>query len=179
MLQTILVAVAWPYANTPLHLGQIAGAYLPADIFARYHRMAVNRGLTVSGPASHGPPATHAADWGRSAPEQVRDKSQIRWASILLAPGSRLAPGAPWLQNENRLAPRPSQAASLASAFPVPKVNIRHLLNESGLGRGSAPHIQQYYIPHDAITQAPNQATWLSRILKLHGNFDVGTPSKA
>ncbi|MHB8684980.1 MAG: class I tRNA ligase family protein, partial [Dehalococcoidia bacterium] len=35
----ILVAVAWPYANGPLHLGHVAGAYLPADIFARYHRM--------------------------------------------------------------------------------------------------------------------------------------------
>lgn len=39
MSQKILVAVAWPYADGPLHLGHIAGAYLPADIFARYHRI--------------------------------------------------------------------------------------------------------------------------------------------
>ena len=36
MNEYILVAVAWPYANGYAHLGHIAGAYLPADIFARY-----------------------------------------------------------------------------------------------------------------------------------------------
>ncbi|TVP74373.1 MAG: hypothetical protein EA340_01440, partial [Nitriliruptor sp.] len=35
----VLVAVAWPYANGLSHLGHIAGCYLPADIFARYHRI--------------------------------------------------------------------------------------------------------------------------------------------
>ena len=39
MSQRILVAVAWPYANGSLHLGHLAGCYLPADIFARYHRL--------------------------------------------------------------------------------------------------------------------------------------------
>ena len=39
MSERILVAVAWPYANGPLHLGHLAGAYLPADIFARHHRV--------------------------------------------------------------------------------------------------------------------------------------------
>ena len=34
MSDNILIAVAWPYANGNLHLGHIAGAYLPADIFA-------------------------------------------------------------------------------------------------------------------------------------------------
>ena len=34
MSETILVAVAWPYANGPIHHGQLGGAYLPADIFA-------------------------------------------------------------------------------------------------------------------------------------------------
>ncbi|MBN1856177.1 MAG: class I tRNA ligase family protein, partial [Dehalococcoidia bacterium] len=37
MTERIHVGVAWPYANGSLHLGQIAGAYLPADIFARYN----------------------------------------------------------------------------------------------------------------------------------------------
>ena len=45
----ILVAVAWPYANGDLHIGHLAGAYLPADIFARYHRLAGNDVLMVSG----------------------------------------------------------------------------------------------------------------------------------
>jgi methionyl-tRNA synthetase len=37
--KTILVGVAWPYCNGEKHIGQIAGAYLPPDIFARYQRM--------------------------------------------------------------------------------------------------------------------------------------------
>ena len=36
----ILVAIAWPYAKTSTHVGQIVGSVLPGDIFARYHRMA-------------------------------------------------------------------------------------------------------------------------------------------
>lgn len=60
--ETILVAVAWPYANGDLHAGQIAGAYLPADIYARYHRMKGNRALMVSGSDSHGTPVTVRAE---------------------------------------------------------------------------------------------------------------------
>ncbi|HSK24694.1 MAG TPA: methionine--tRNA ligase [Egicoccus sp.] len=58
----ILVAVAWPYANGLSHLGHIAGAYLPADIFARYHRIAGNRVLMVSGTDAHGTPITVKAE---------------------------------------------------------------------------------------------------------------------
>ena len=39
MPKHIHVSVAWPYANGDLHVGHIAGTYLPADIFARYHRL--------------------------------------------------------------------------------------------------------------------------------------------
>jgi methionyl-tRNA synthetase len=60
--ERILVCVAWPYANYFLHVGQIAGAYLPADIFARYQRTAGNEVLMVSGSDSHGTPITVAAD---------------------------------------------------------------------------------------------------------------------
>ncbi len=56
------MAVAWPYANGPLHLGHIAGAYLPSDIFARYHRLRGNRVLMVSGSDAHGTPITVRAD---------------------------------------------------------------------------------------------------------------------
>ena len=38
MAENILVCVAWPYVNGLQHIGHIAGAYLPPDIFARYHR---------------------------------------------------------------------------------------------------------------------------------------------
>ena len=53
MPERILVSVAWPYANGSIHLGQVAGAYLPADIFARYHRMKGNDVLMVSGSDAH------------------------------------------------------------------------------------------------------------------------------
>lgn len=56
MNEHFLVCVAWPYAKTATHVGQIAGAYLPADIFARYHRMAGNSVLMVSGSDEHGTP---------------------------------------------------------------------------------------------------------------------------
>ena len=67
----ILVAVAWPYANNHLHVGHLAGAYLPADIFARYHRMAGNRVLMVSGSDSHGTPVTVRAEEEGTTPEAV------------------------------------------------------------------------------------------------------------
>jgi len=39
----IFIGVAWPYANSRMHLGHVAGAYLPADIFARYHEPRATR----------------------------------------------------------------------------------------------------------------------------------------
>jgi methionyl-tRNA synthetase len=58
----ILVGVAWPYASGPRHLGHAAGAYVPPDIFARYHRMVGDHVLMVSGSDMHGTPITVAAD---------------------------------------------------------------------------------------------------------------------
>jgi len=71
MSERILVAVAWPYANGPLHLGQIAGAYLPADIFARYHRIKGNEVLMVSGSDQHGTPITIKAEQEGKKPGEV------------------------------------------------------------------------------------------------------------
>ena len=62
LAERIFIGVAWPYANGPLHLGQIAGAYLPADIFARYHRLKGNDVLMVSGTDQHGTPITIRAE---------------------------------------------------------------------------------------------------------------------
>ena len=45
--QKILVAVAWPYANGPRHIGHVAGFGVPSDIFARYHRLRGNDVLMV------------------------------------------------------------------------------------------------------------------------------------
>ena len=62
MNEHILVCVAWPYAKSSTHVGQIVGAYLPADTFARYHRLAGNRVLMVSGSDEHGTPILVDAD---------------------------------------------------------------------------------------------------------------------
>ena len=62
MSKNILVSVAWPYASGSRHLGHIGGAYLPADIFARYHRTVGNKVLMVSGSDVHGTPITVRAD---------------------------------------------------------------------------------------------------------------------
>ncbi|MCZ7540396.1 MAG: methionine--tRNA ligase [Anaerolineae bacterium] len=62
MPEHIHVSVAWPYANGDLHAGHLAGAYLPADIFARFHRLKGNHVLMVSGSDAHGTPITVEAD---------------------------------------------------------------------------------------------------------------------
>ena len=71
MPEKILVAVAWPYSNGSLHIGQIVGAYLPADIFARYHRAAGNEVLMVSGSDQHGTPITVRAEQESRSPGEV------------------------------------------------------------------------------------------------------------
>lgn len=74
MSRHILVAVAWPYASGSLHLGHLAGAYLPADIFARYHRIAGNQVLMVSGSDGHGTPITVRADQEGVTPKEIVDR---------------------------------------------------------------------------------------------------------
>jgi len=71
--ETILVAVAWPYANGSLHLGQIAGAYLAPDIFVRYHRARGNRAIMVTGSDIHGTPVTVRAEQEGRTPAEVAD----------------------------------------------------------------------------------------------------------
>ena len=70
----ILVAVAWPYASGSRHLGHLAGAYLPADVFARYQRLAGNRVLMVSGSDVHGTPITVRADAEGVTPAEIADR---------------------------------------------------------------------------------------------------------
>jgi len=68
MSESILVAVAWPYGNSEIHVGNLVGSYLPADIFARYHRLKGNHVLMVSGTDSHGTPITVRAEAEKSEP---------------------------------------------------------------------------------------------------------------
>ncbi|MBN1641661.1 MAG: methionine--tRNA ligase [Anaerolineae bacterium] len=74
MSQKILVCVAWPYANGRVHLGHIAGAYLPPDIFSRYHRLAGNEVLHVTGSDTHGTPITIRAEEEGITPAEVVER---------------------------------------------------------------------------------------------------------
>src|SRR5581483_1590605 len=73
------IFVAWPYANGDLHLGHIAGAYLPADIFARYHRLRGDRVLMVSGSDAHGTPVTLQAEAQGIAPRAYFERYHRRF----------------------------------------------------------------------------------------------------
>lgn len=74
MTRRILVAVGWPYASGPLHLGHLGGAYLPPDVFARYHRLVGNEVLMVSGSDANGTPITVKADELGISPREVVDR---------------------------------------------------------------------------------------------------------
>jgi methionyl-tRNA synthetase len=71
MSERIFIGVAWPYADGPLHLGHVAGAYLPPDIFARYHRTKGNEVLMVSGSDQHGTPITLKAEQEGKKPGEI------------------------------------------------------------------------------------------------------------
>jgi methionyl-tRNA synthetase len=74
MPEHILLAVAWPYANGPRHIGHVAGFGVPSDIFARYQRLKGNHVLMVSGTDEHGTPITLAADKEGVTPKQLADR---------------------------------------------------------------------------------------------------------
>ena len=78
MSEKVLVCVAWPYCNGELHIGHVAGAYLPADIYARYHRLRGNQVLMVSGSDTHGTPITVRAQEEGLTPRQVVDRYHPR-----------------------------------------------------------------------------------------------------
>ena len=83
MPRKILVAVAWPYVNGEPHLGHIAGMNVPADIFARFHRIIGNEVVMVSGSDMHGTPTTlKAADEGVS-PEVIATRYHEIWSKAL------------------------------------------------------------------------------------------------
>tara|TARA_B100001996_G_scaffold352135_1_gene312641 strand:+ start:138 stop:2432 length:2295 start_codon:yes stop_codon:yes gene_type:complete len=70
----VLICVAWPYANGPLHLGHVAGCYLPPDIQARFERARGNKVLMVSGSDEHGTPITVTAEQEGVSPQDIVDK---------------------------------------------------------------------------------------------------------
>ena len=69
--EKILVTSALPYANGPIHLGHLSGAYLPADIYVRYNRLKGKDILFISGSDEHGVPITISADKEKVSPTEI------------------------------------------------------------------------------------------------------------
>ncbi len=79
MSERYIVFTAWPYCNGDLHLGHIAGAYLPADVFTRYQRLRGRDVLMVSGSDTHGTPITVRAEEEGLMPREVVDRYHPRF----------------------------------------------------------------------------------------------------
>lgn len=72
--QRILVTAALPYANGPIHLGHLAGAYLPSDMYVRYQRLKGREVVFICGSDEHGVPITLTADKEHITPQAVVDR---------------------------------------------------------------------------------------------------------
>ena len=83
----VLSAVAWTYANGPLHICHVAGVCVPADVYSRYQRMAGHDVLMVSGSDEHGTPILIAADEAGISPQELADKNHRLIAEDLASLG--------------------------------------------------------------------------------------------
>ena len=70
----ILVTAALPYANGLIHLGHLAGAYLPADMYVRYQRAKKRDVLFICGSDEHGVAITVSAEKEKITPQAVVDR---------------------------------------------------------------------------------------------------------
>jgi len=72
--QRYTITAALPYTNGPVHIGHLAGVYIPADIFARYQKAKGNDAIYICGSDEHGVPITIRAKKEGVTPQQVVDK---------------------------------------------------------------------------------------------------------
>ena len=68
------ITSALPYANGPVHIGHLAGVYVPADIYARYLRATGNEVLFIGGSDEHGVPITLKAKKEHTTPQAIVDR---------------------------------------------------------------------------------------------------------
>lgn len=74
MSKRILVTSALPYANGPIHLGHLAGAYLPSDLYTRFQRLRGKDIVHICGSDEHGVPITIAATKEGTTPQAIVDR---------------------------------------------------------------------------------------------------------
>ena len=72
MNRNIVIGNAWPYANSSLHLGHIAGL-ISGDILARYYRLTGDNVMFVSGSDCHGTPITERARKEKTSPQKIAE----------------------------------------------------------------------------------------------------------
>lgn len=72
--EKVLVTSALPYANGPIHLGHLSGAYLPADIYVRYKRLNGDDVIYICGSDEHGVPITISAEKENVSPQVIIDR---------------------------------------------------------------------------------------------------------
>ena len=72
--ETFTITAALPYANGPIHIGHLAGVYIPADIFARYKRLTNNDVAFICGSDEHGVAISLASKKASVSPKELIDK---------------------------------------------------------------------------------------------------------
>ncbi|HFX17997.1 MAG TPA: methionine--tRNA ligase, partial [Flavobacteriales bacterium] len=72
--QRYTITAALPYTNGPVHIGHLAGVYIPADIFTRYQKAKGNDAIYICGSDEHGVPITIRAKKEGITPQEVVDK---------------------------------------------------------------------------------------------------------
>ena len=139
----VLVCVAWPYANGPLHLGHVAGCYLPPDIYARFERSRGNRVLMVSGSDEHGTPITVTAEQNGVSPQDIVDKYHAVNTKALIDLGCT------WMPNIDRRGPAYGGSLFNRTSDPQHKQKVQEnfsLLYDAGFFEKRT--MQQYYEVH-------------------------------
>ena len=74
MSKTYTITAALPYTNGPIHIGHLAGVYIPADIYARFLRIKGNEVAFICGSDEHGVPITLKAKKENSTPQKIVDR---------------------------------------------------------------------------------------------------------
>ena len=74
MSKTYTITAALPYTNGPIHIGHLAGVYVPADIYARYLRIMGNNVVYICGSDEHGVPITIKAKKENKTPQEIVDR---------------------------------------------------------------------------------------------------------
>ena len=72
-MEPYIVTAALPYANGPIHIGHIAGAYLPADIYVRYLKLLKKDVVFICGSDEHGAAITLRAKKEKKEPKDIID----------------------------------------------------------------------------------------------------------